>query len=517
MPLRMLDRILFTSLALIWLLACGAEKRQATSITPNAGRSEEVPKVAISHTSESAPRTESASVHDEEGEAALTFHVEGGLTYVQRESELYVIEPGSLTVLAKISSPDGTLPACIVAHPSRHRFLLVSQSGLLSLWESNGRLIAKGQRPVGRTTCWFRVSWDLSGDRFLTNFDQDLGLPWAGIWAWRNTGASLEPTRVASVRNSQAEFLQRSDGVWISRIDGSFQIVTLEGKVLHTFMCEQCVLSPDERLIAVNQLSPHRHTRLVDLTTGSTLWESSIVSAHVWSPSLRWLLGTNDQGPVIIDASDGLTLARWARLRRKTANAVTPTGPEAALTAALNPQPSEDARWFGDLLVETDGQQVVFWKEGAARPRIEKGVANEGLADIAVAHGGDRFLTKNTIWSVQGKRLIGLEAVAPGRGTAEAWSADDRYLDGSNDRGLIVWDSRSGKIVSRLENRILEQYVRSWSLHGHDLLVSEGPALLRHTPGKGTFRITPQHSSGKLTFDVQAVVSWSRDSSGAED
>ncbi|HEY8945142.1 MAG TPA: hypothetical protein VIM73_12815, partial [Polyangiaceae bacterium] len=96
------------------------------------------------------------------------------------------------------------------------------------------------------------------------------------------------------------------------------------------------------------------------------------------------------------------------------------------------------------------------------------------------------------------------------------WSADDRYLDGSNDKGLVVWDSRSGRLVSRLEHHMLEQYARSWSLEGHDLLISEGPTLIRHTPTKGTVRITPQLSNGKLTFDVQEVVSWSPNLVGAE-
>lgn len=173
------------------------------------------------------------------------------------------------------------------------------------------------------------------------------------------------------------------------------------------------------------------------------------------------------------------------------------------------------------MLVETGGReivsglfgeqqavnyQVVFWKPGYARPMIERGVPREGLPEITMAHGGNRFLTANTIWSVQGKRLVRLEALAPSHGFAEHWSADDRYLDGKNDEGLVVWDSRTGRIVSRLEYPMLHGYAKSWSLQGHDLLINEGPTLIRHTPEKGTVRITPRLIEGKLTFDVQDIV-----------
>jgi hypothetical protein len=184
------------------------------------------------------------------------------------------------------------------------------------------------------------------------------------------------------------------------------------------------------------------------------------------------------------------------------------------------------------LLVETGGREIVkglfgeeqavnyqvaFWKGGDARPKIESGVPHEGLPEITLAHGGDRFLAANTIWSVQGKRLTRLEALAPAHGFAQSWSADDRYLEGSSDNGPVVWDARTGRIVTRHEPRMLQLYAGSWSLQGHDLLINEGRTLIRHTPNGGTVRITPRLSKGQLTFDVQQVVSWSRDSAGAED
>jgi hypothetical protein len=508
----MLDRRLFSALVTVLLLACSAEKFQTAA--PNAGRSEEVPKVATANTNETAPPTESAAVLDEENEEVLGFQVQEGLTYVQREREVYLIEPSSLAVLAKIESTDRSLPACIVTHPDGHRFLLVYQSGLASLWESKGALVAQSQKSIGRTACGpssLRVSWDSKDEYFLTNFDEDPSLPSTGAWVWRIDGTVLEPTLIAPGKQPRAELLEQSAGAWIERNDGSFQLVTLEGKVLHNFTCEQCVPSPDGRQLAVNQFSPRRHTRLVDLTTGAARWESTIVSAHVWSPSMRWLLGTDDHGPVVIDASSGRTVARWTH----------PHG-----------QAGEQARWFGDLLVETGGREIVkglfgeeqavnyqvaFWRGGNARPRIESGVPHEGLPEITLAHGGDRFLAANTIWSVQGKRLTRLEALAPGHGFAQSWSADDRYLEGANDKGLVVWDARTGQIVSRLEQRLLQQYAGSWSLQGHELLINDGPTLIRYTPNKGTVRIKPQFSNDRLTFDVQEVVSWSRPSAGAED
>jgi WD40 repeat protein len=509
----MLDQRLFSALVTVLLvLGCGAEKRQTA--TPNARRGAEVPKVATATSNEAAPPTEATTVLDEEDDEALSFQVREGLTYVQREREIYVIEPSSLAVLAKIESPDRSLPACIVTHPGGHRFLLVYQSGLVSLWESKGALIAQSQKAIGRTACGpssLRVSWDSKDEYFLTNFDENPSLPSTGAWVWRIDGTVLEPTLIAPGKQPRAELLEQSAGAWIERNDGSFQLVTLEGRVLHSFSCEQCVPSPDGRLLAVNQLSIRRHTRLVDLTTGSTRWESTAVSAHVWSPSTRWLLGTDDRGPVVLDASSGRTVARWAH----------PHG-----------QAGEQARWFGDLLVETGGREIVkglfgeeqavnyqvaFWKGGDARPKIESGVPHEGLPEITLAHGGDRFLAANTIWSVQGKRLTRLEALAPAHGFAQSWSADDRYLEGSSDNGPVVWDARTGRIVTRHEPRMLQLYAGSWSLQGHDLLINEGRTLIRHTPNGGTVRITPRLSKGQLTFDVQQVVSWSRDSAGAED
>lgn len=507
----MQERRLLTGMALLFLLACAAGGRQSGPATPAAGRGEERPKAAAATTDETAQPTESTIAVGEQ-DRALSVQLRGGLTYVQREGEIYLVEPGSLAVLAKVESSDGSLPACVVTHPSGHRFLLVSQSGLVSLWESKGKLIAKSQRPIGRTACGpssLRVSWDSKDEYFLTNFDEDPSLPSTGIWVWR-IAETLEPTLIAPGKQPRAEVLEHSAAVWVERNDGTFQIVTLEGKVLHNVTCEHCVPSPDGRLLVINQLSPRRHTRLVDVTTGSTHWESSVVSARSWSPSMRWLLGTDDRGTAVIDANTGKTVARWAH----------PGG-----------QFGEQARWFGDLLVETGGREIVkglfgeqavnyqlaFWKGGDARPKIEGGVPHDGLPEITLAHGGDRFLAANTIWSVQGKRLTRLEALAPSHGFARSWSADDRYVEGSNDKGLVVWDAHTGRIVSRLEHRRLQQYARSWALQGHDLLVNEGPTLIRHTPNKGTVRITPRLSNGQLVFDAQEVVSWSRSSSGAED
>jgi WD40 repeat protein len=510
-----LDRRLFAGLIAVVLLACGAGRRQTGPAAPNAGRTEEGPKVATANTNEPALQTESAAVRGEENEEeALGFQVQEGLTYVQRGREIELIEPSSLAVLPKIGGPGRSLPACVVTHPAGHRFLLMYRSGLASLWESKGTLIAQSQKSIGRTVCGpssLRVSWDSKDEYFLTNFDEDPSLPSTGAWVWRIEGTVLEPTLIAPGKQPRAELLEHSAGAWVERNDESFQIVTLDGKVLYNFSCEQCVPSPDGRQLAVNQFNPQRRTRLVDLKTGAARWESTSVSAHVWSPSMRWLLGTDDQGSVVIDASSGRTVARWAH----------PDG-----------QPGEQARWFGDLLVETGGREIVkglfgeeqsvnyqvaFWKGGDARPKIESGVPHEGLPEITLAHGGDRFLAANTIWSVQGKRLTRLEALAPTHGFAQSWSADDNYLEGSNDKGLVVWDARTGRIVSRLEHRMLQKYARSWSLQGHDLLINEGPTLIRHTPNKGTVRITPRLRNGQLAFDVHDVMSWFGDSARAED
>jgi len=503
----------FAGLALVLLLACAAEKGSTGVVAPVAGRAGEPPK---------APLAESADVLDEDEEDQKpSFWVQGGHTFVRRDSELYLIEPSSLSVLAKLTSPDGSLPACIMTHPSGHRFLFASESGQLSLWGSNGTLIAKSERSVGHTVCLgavprsFRVSWDVKDDRFLTIFDRDPSLPWSGVWVWRNTGSALEPTRIAPPgRYGQVDFLEHGAGAWLARDDGSFQIVTLAGEVSGSFTCEQCVPSPNGQRIAVNQFDPQRHTRLFDVATGSALWESTAFSAHVWSPSMRWLLGTDDRGPLVIDASNGRIVARWAQSELRAGVA---------------------ARWFGDLLVETSAREssplarpemspdkaalaavftfrtdyrVAFWKAGAARTRIESGVPDEGSPEITSSHEGDRFLTANTIWSVKGKRLLRLEALAPSHGSAEDWSADDRYLGGVNDEGLVVWDVRTGRIVSRLEYpyRFLEKYDRCWSSQGHELLINEGPSLLRHSPGKGTVRITPKLSDAELTFELEEIV-----------
>jgi hypothetical protein len=224
---------------------------------------------------------------------------------------------------------------------------------------------------------------------------------------------------------------------------------------------------------------------------------------------MRWVLGTDGRGPAVVDARDGRIVSRWTHPGRNG---------------------GEDAQWFGDVLVETGARnvvngffgeqpanfQVVFWKDGDARPKIENGAANEGLPEITSSHMGGRILAANTIWNVQGKRLARLEALAPRGGFAQGWSADDRYVEGENGDGLIVWDARTGKIVSRLEYRLLQGYERSWSPQGHDLLISEGKTLLRHSPERGTVRFTPQLSDGTLTFDVQEVRSWYRDYSGSE-
>jgi WD40 repeat protein len=505
----MLVRRLIPALAFV-LVACGTDRQSRSA---GAYTATEIPKATAGRLNEPEPSSASAHLLGEGDEAALSFALHGGLTFVQRGRESYLVDASSPVELAKIESPDGSLPACIVARPDGHRFIAVFQSGFVSLWESSGRVIARSQKSIGRAACGtrsLRVSWDSKEEYFLTNFDHDPSLPSTGIWVWRIAGAALEPTLIAPGKQLRADFFAQSPGMWVERHDGSFQILALDGAVLHEFACDRCVPSPNGRALAVNERNPRRHTRLVDLTTGSARWESP-VSTYLWSPSMRWIVGADDRGPLVVDGRDGRVVVRWAHPGRKF---------------------GEAGCWFGDLLVEVGGRelvhgapfgepiavdyQVAFWKAGDVRPRIERGVPHEGLPEITLAHGGDRFLAANTIWSARGKLLVRLEALAPGHGFAQSWSADDRYLEGKNDEGLVIWDAATGRIASRLKHRRLEQFVRSWSLQGHDLLITEGPTLLRHTPNQGTVRITPQLLDGKLTFDVQKVVSWFPESYDAE-
>jgi WD40 repeat protein len=268
--------------------------------------------------------------------------------------------------------------------------------------------------------------------------------------------------------------LEHSPGIWV-QTEQEYKIIDLQGKTLHSFQCTSCILSPDEKLLIVNQEVPVRVTRLVELATGKERWQSSAVSGHIWSPSMRWIFGTvSSQEAVVVDALSGRIVARW----------FSPSG--------------RGAVWFGDVLVETDPSRAAIWKPGARTPLVEKSLS---APDIVESPTGERFLAANAIWTMGGKLLFRLEG---GEGCEVGyWNADNLYLSGYCNDGITVWDAKTGKVVSRLIAQTTFRHGMSWSRGGHQLLLQgEDRRLIRHTPHGATVIVTPRIDNGQVAFST---------------